>query len=189
MGVHEKGVPQADPLQGGYGGCGIYPDEGTSGMLIEKNLVYNCGECFSQHYGRENLVRNNIFAFADDGVAGVHRKEEHIGAIFERNIVVSEGQALYRALAAGKFRDDGNLFYDYANPRRPFSAKQKGHDFGDRLYSGDVRGLGYYNNALFADPLFRDPKNGDFTLALNSPAVTQLGFEAWDYSQAGRLAE
>jgi hypothetical protein len=180
----------ADPLQGGYGGWGIYPDEGSSGFLIEQNLVYNCqSQSFSQHYGRENLVRNNIFAFSGDGQVSVGRKEEHINAIVERNIIVSDGQPLYARTIKGKFRDDSNLYYDYANPRRPFSAKEGVSSSADRLWLPQMYRMGYYQNALFADPLFKDPKNFDFTLALNSPAVTELGFELWDYSRAGRIKE
>ena len=171
----------ADPLQGGYGGWGIYPDEGSTGQLIEKNLVYRCGsQSFHQHYGKENLVRNNIFAFSGEGQVRVSRKEDHTSAIFERNIIVSDGQPMYTSVEKGKFRDDGNLYYDYANPRRIFSGD------GGELGIAQMRRKGYYNNALVADPLFRDPKNADFTLALNSPAVTELGFEVWDYGQAGR---
>jgi len=180
----------ADPLEGGYGGWGIYPDEGSSGQLIEKNLVYSCGsQSFSQHYGKENLVRNNIFAFSGEGQVSVGRMEEHTSAIVERNIIVSDGQPLYVRLTKGKFRDDSNLYYDYASPRRPVSSKGDAHACADRLYLSQARGLGYYQNALVADPLFKDPKSFDFTLALNSPAVTEFGFEIWDYSIAGRLKE
>ena len=41
--------------------------------------------------------------------------------------------------------------------------------------------LGYYNNAVFADPMFKDPENRDFTLALNSP-VLETGFVPWEYT-------
>ena len=40
---------------------------------------------------------------------------------------------------------------------------------------------GLYNNAIYADPLFKDAENRDFTLALNSPAL-DTGFKAWEYS-------
>jgi len=174
----------ADPLQGGYGGWGIYPDEGSTGQLIEKNLVYRCGsQSFHQHYGQENLVRNNIFAFSGEGQVRVSRLEDHTSAIFERNIVVSDGQPIYTSVEKGKFADDSNLYYDYAKPGKLFSG-----DDG-KLGIPKMRGMGYYQNGLIADPLFRDAEHDDFTLALNSPAVEKLGFELWDYGQAGRLKQ
>ena len=43
---------------------------------------------------------------------------------------------------------------------------------------------GFMDNAVIADPLFADPKNGDFTLAENSPAL-DIGFEPIDISDVG----
>ena len=40
---------------------------------------------------------------------------------------------------------------------------------------------GYYNNAVFADPLFKDAANRDFTLATNSPAL-DAGFVPFEYN-------
>ena len=170
----------ADPLQGGYGGWGIYLDEGSTGQLIEKNLIYDCGsQSICHHYGKENLVRNNILAFSREGQVIIGRKEEHTSVILERNIIVSDGQPIYNLVSKDKFRDDSNLYFDYAHPGALLSDSDLGIP--------EMRQLGYYQNALIADPLFKDAGKRDFTLALNSPAVTQLGFELWDYSRAGRI--
>ena len=47
-----------------YGGWGIYPDEGSHDLRIQKNLVYRCqdGALFA-HHNRDVTAENNIFAF------------------------------------------------------------------------------------------------------------------------------
>lgn len=47
---------------------------------------------------------------------------------------------------------------------------------------------GHDKNSIIADPLFVDPKNGDFRLKANSPAL-KIGFKPFDFSKTGVYGE
>ncbi len=171
----------------GYGGWGVYLDEGSSGILVENNLVYDCSsETFHQHYGRDNVVRNNIFAFGGEGAFLITRKEDHNSLTLTNNILVVD-DALIHPFNPPKdqFIDNGNLYWDYTNGGNVYS--------GDSMSAFERKSLvimtakGYYNNAVFADPIFKDAANRDFTLAENSPAL-ETGFKPFEYN-AGTLTK
>ena len=165
----------------GYGGWGIYLDEGSSFMTVENNLVYDCSsQTFHQHYGQDNIVRNNIFAFGGEGAFRITRNEEHNSLFLENNIFVTDNAVMYfQSTDRDWFVDDSNLYWDYKH--------------GGNVYSGDstslfkrknipaMVGRGYYNNGVFTDPLFKDAANRDFTLATNSPAL-DAGFVPWEFN-------
>ncbi len=172
----------------GYGGWGIYLDEGSSEILVEKNLVYDCSsQTFHQHYGKDNMIRNNIFAFGGEGQFRITRNEDHNSLFLYNNILVGDDTPMYwNTISLDWFKDDKNLYWDY-------------NTFGKTVYSGNstnifdsenilgMYGRGYYNNAILADPLFKDAENRDFTLAENSPAFDG-GFEPWEYN-AGTITK
>jgi len=165
----------------GYGGWGIYTDEGSSTILIENNVVYRTKTGgFHQHYGRENVLRNNVFAMAREGQLQRTREEDHLSFTFERNIVYWENGPL---LSGGwkkdeRFKLDYNVYW--LSGGRPF-------DFGGASWD-DWRKRGHDLHSVIADPLFVDPAKGDFTLKPDSPAL-KLGFKPIDLRTVGPRAE
>lgn len=171
----------------GYGGWGIYLDEGSSGMLVENNLVYDCSsQTFHQHYGRDNIIRNNIFAFGGDGAFIITRHEEHNSLTATNNIFVTDNAPMYAFKTDSDwFVDDSNLYWDYDRGGRVLSGRTT--ELADRDSLVIIKTRGYYNNAVFKNPLFKDAENRDFTLAENSPAL-EAGFKPFSYD-AGTLTK
>ncbi len=96
----------------GYGGWGIYPDEGSSWMLIEENIVCatKCGG-FHQHYGRDNIVRRNVFAGAVENQLQISRHEMVRPAIFTANLVQGAGNGnLWQGGGCASAAIDGNVY-------------------------------------------------------------------------------
>jgi parallel beta-helix repeat protein len=163
-----------------YGGWGIYPDEGSSEMLIENNVVYNCKSAgFHQHYGRENIVRNNIFALNRENQLMRTRAEPHVSFTFERNIVYfNQGRLLGSNWNGDKFVIDGNLYFDARTPGIRFAGKS----------FAEWQAAGHDVKSVIADPMFVNPANYDFRLRPDSPAL-KMGFQQIDLSTVGpRLA-
>lgn len=94
-----------------YGGWCIYPDEGSSDVLIESNLCYRANRnAFNQHYGRNNQVRNNILAYVGDAVISYGRPEPHLGLIFERNIFLSDDTPILRGAGPDRWTPQQTAF-------------------------------------------------------------------------------
>lgn len=161
-----------------YGGWGLYPDEGSTGITYEGNLVYNVQDgCIHQHYGKDNVFRNNILAFSEEGQVAVTRAEPHLSFTFERNIVYwDHGQLLgyggWRAGAKVVLRN--NLYWRAGG--KPF-------DFNGRSWE-QWQAAGNDAGSIIADPLFVNPEQRDFRLRPGSPAE-KISFQPFDFTQAG----
>ena len=168
-----------------YGAWGIYPDEGTSCVIIENNLCYNIGKnAFHQHYGRMNTVRNNIFVKAANSPVAITANFINNYAIFERNIIVSEGQSIYKTMyndaesAPNQIVSYNNLIFDTKGKASAIGKDVKvSLDEFQTLY-------GKEKYSIEADPLFVDYENNDFRLKPDSPAY-DIGFEDIDFSDVG----
>jgi parallel beta-helix repeat protein len=159
-----------------YGGWGIYLDEGSSHILVENNIVLRTKTGgFHQHYGRENIIRNNIFAFGKEVQITRTREEDHISFFFQRNIVYfNEGPLLGSNWKNGQYWLDSNLYFDASGSPITFAGKSL----------EEWQASGQDVHSLIADPKFKDPACGDFSLAPDSPAFS-LGFQPIDLSRVG----
>jgi parallel beta-helix repeat protein len=159
-----------------YGGWGIYPDEGSTGMVIENNVVYRCKSAgFHQHYGRENIVRNNIFALNRENQLMRTRAEPHLSFAFTGNIVYfDQGRLLGSNWTGEQFKMERNLYFD---------ARSAGIRFAGRSFD-EWRASGQDRESIVADPLFVNPANFEFRLRPGSPAA-KIGFKPIDLSTVG----
>jgi hypothetical protein len=119
-----------------YGGWGLYPDEGSTGIVFENNIVYRTKSAgFHQHYGRDNIVRNNVFAFGKEHQIMRTREEAHISFIFTNNIVYFDsGTLLGSNWKNERFVIDNNIYFDTRGTNIGFAGatleqwRARGHD-------------------------------------------------------------
>ena len=180
-----------------YGGWGIYHDEGSTHLIVENNVVHHPKFApFNIHFAKEVTVRNNIFALGKLEQASRGRAEPHKSVFFENNIIYwREGELLtqnwkdvpytFHAHPKDKsgtqtltntFEFDWNLYFNPAKKRDEI--KWAGSTWAEWQQRGKDR------HSQYADPLFTNPEQGDFTLRSESPAFA-LGFQRIDLSQVG----
>lgn len=124
-GIYTLGVSPGTVIRGnvfhdvesaGYGGWGIYFDEGTTGVVAEGNVVFRTKSSgFHQHYGRENVVRRNVFAFGRESQVARTRAEDHLSFAFEENLVLWSEGALFSGNCDGppeRVRFDRNVYWN-----------------------------------------------------------------------------
>jgi hypothetical protein len=198
----------------GYGGWGLYTDQGTMGVLIQNNLVYRTTDA-SLHVNSSptappsstppNVFKNNILVYGGMGAMARHNDTTFLSFQFQNNVFFYDKQTIQygywycqgNTLCTNYFQFDNNLYFDNAviggKPGRAFfktpytavnSIEQPQITW---LSLSQWQAQGEDEHSLFADPLFVDPANDDYTLSPNSPAFS-LGFVAFDPTQAGRLS-
>jgi hypothetical protein len=165
-----------------YGGRGVYLDQASVDIVVEKNISYNTtGGGYSQTFGKNNIVRNNIFALAkmaqiepNGGMASIPPGVNNF--LFERNIVYWTPE---QKLLRGPWKDTRvvmrqNLYWQAGGGEVKFGPQSW----------GEWRARGMDEDSIVADPLFVDPAGHDFRLKPNSPAL-KIGFEPFDLSGVG----
>jgi len=159
-----------------YGGWGLYTDEGSTGIMMENNLVYQCKSSgFHQHYGKENFIRNNIFANNLKAQLQATRVEDHLSFTFTNNIVCfSTGDLLSSNWDKINIHSDKNCYWDTRTKEVRFK----------KMSVADWQKSGKDVHSIVADPKFVNPAGNDFRIK-NKTVLRKTGFKEFDYSKAG----
>jgi hypothetical protein len=185
-----------DVVSYSYGGWGLYTDEGSSGILFENNLVHDTKTGgFHQHYGRENILRNNIFVNGREQQLQLTRVENHLSFTFEHNLVywTNGSPALAGPWADNRQLSRSNCYWNASGPVNFAGQSLAGWQHTPVKAPDQTNGItgtpdwavaGRELGSLVADPLFVDAARQDFRLKPGSPAAT-IGFQPFDFSQAG----
>jgi len=139
-------------------GWDIDLDDGSSNYEIYNNLCLNRGIKLREGYYR--TVRNNIMV---NNTFHPHVWFINSGDVFTNNIVMKKYAGI-RIKDWGK-KIDSNLF-----PNKAALLKAQGNHTDA--------------NSVFGNPLFINPKSGDFTVQENSPAL-KIGFKNFPMDQFG----
>lgn len=163
-----------------YGGWGLYTDEGSTGIVMENNVIYRCKNAgFHQHYGRDNVIRNNVFAFNKENQLMRTRDEEHTSFFLTNNIVLFDsGNLLGSSWKNDQFVINRNVYWDLRHGTNVSRLKFSGVSWTN------WQARGHDTNSIIADPQFVDAGNHNFRLKQNSPAL-KLGFQPIDLSRVG----
>ncbi|WP_299577387.1 right-handed parallel beta-helix repeat-containing protein [uncultured Sunxiuqinia sp.] len=151
-------------------GWDIDLDDGSSWYTIYNNLLLNGGLKMREGYHRtatNNIIINNSLH--------PHVWYPESGDVFKHNIVFGAYRpaVMQRAIAAdGKWGQelDYNLFATNQEDREKFQVN------------------GCDQNSMVGDPMFINPKEGNFTVKEDSPAL-KIGFKNFDMDQFGVVSE
>ncbi len=175
-GIYTLGVSPGTVLRGNiihdvkklqYGGFGIYLDEGSSHIIIEDNICYHIeSNAFHQHYGRENVVRNNIFACGEDGTIRLSRSKGFCSFTLMNNILITAGKPIIENKAIEDFDgthiiSDLNILWDTQGEEPVVSCNVMKENVQCTLKMWQE--LGYDRHSIIAKPNFKNMEEGDFS--------------------------
>lgn len=162
----------------GNGGRGLYLDEGSTGIILGKNVVYSCkSSAFHQYYCKENILRNNIFVSQLKSQLEATRVEDHLSFSFTRDIINFDKGILIDKPGWAKvhFFANNNLYWG-----------KRLHDllFGEQTFEEWKKLTGKDKHSLNEDPMFINSSDNDFHF-INNTTISKIKFQPFDYSLAG----
>jgi parallel beta-helix repeat protein len=171
-----------------YGGWGLYTDEGSSNIIMENNLVYHTKTGgFHQHYGENNIIRNNIIAFNKKFQAQFTRVEKHHSLDFKNNILLNDkGYFLQGPWQKGDITLDSNCYWNINPADSMFiqAAKSAVTTKNYLTFSEWQQASGKDVHSIMQDPMFVSAKAYNFTFRDDS-VINKIGFKPFDIGEAG----
>ncbi len=142
---------------------GIYFDEGTTDIVATHNIVTRTSHGgFHQHYGKNNTVQGNIFAFGRDAQLWRSRKEDHLSFTFTDNIILAApGANVLSGDWSGNISLARNVFW--RTDGTPFSLP---NNLTFEQWQASIND----STSRVIDPGFVDPIHDGFTLTAASAA-------------------
>ncbi|MCC6580148.1 MAG: right-handed parallel beta-helix repeat-containing protein [Phycisphaeraceae bacterium] len=173
-----------------YGAWCLYTDEGSSHIVLENNVCFRTNDqIYHQHYGRENFIFNNIFAFGGKAQFALSRADPgDIGYTFWRNIVITDGIKMYSGnpnTPAG-VRIDYNTYWDIQ--QKPLVFFRHFWPNEETYTLEQWRDRGFDRQSVVADPKITGLLEGKPVLAPDSPAL-KLGFVPFELRAGVRPAD
>ncbi len=168
-----------------YGGWAIYTDEGSAYIVVENNVCYDCSEnCFHQHYGKMNVIRNNAFARAGAELCRITRGEMHLSAVFENNVYFADGCAIYGLLGKEHIENGGaqtrNNIICYSGSKKDLTVivgYDKKYDFSE------AQKLGLETGSILSDGEFKTTSDGAAETVFKEPSFAE--FKPIDLKKVG----
>lgn len=169
----------------------IRTDGGQRDTLITENLIYRCVSQGMQ-VKLNNRAINNIIA---DIRPGTHKGEQRppmyfklyegplTGGAYQRNILYHPGSEADFYQEINNFRTRNGAFAKDADTDHNIYYSAKNPEIGKALLAKN-QSNGIDKHSIAQDPLFVDPKKGDFRFQPESPAL-QLGIVPIDLSKIG----
>ncbi len=180
LGLHPDSVIRGNHIHDitayGYGGWGIYLDQGSSYFRVEENVCHHTkGGGFHLHYGRDNIVRGNAFLYSAGDEFCLSRSEYLLSLIAENNLIGGGQGRLYAGpWRVPTFRMNHNFYWARCGRVPSFNG----------LSWAEWQARGYDAKSWIGDPLILGPAGDAPVLRPDSPVV-QAGFQMPDVTLAG----
>jgi hypothetical protein len=149
-------------------------------IVLENNIVVRCKSAgFHQHYGKDNIIRNNVFAWNREHSIMRSREEAHNSFTFERNIVVADsGTLLGSYWSNGNFIMDRNCYWDTRH-----GANASAYQFADMTWE-QWRAKGHDVHSIIQDP---GVSTVEFPLPRDQSAALAIGFQTENLPKAAQV--